>query len=81
MARTVDHINKMANPTPAALPEAATAPAPTPEDVVEALHQTMRGLRAAFHGGGRKEGRDLTHLDSRVLRSCRSRWIRWTICC
>lgn len=67
MARTVDHINKMANPTSAALAEAATSPAPTPEDVVEALHQTMRGLRAAFHGGGRKEGRDLTHLDSRVL--------------
>lgn len=57
----------MANPTSAALAEAATSPAPTPEDVVEALLQTMRGLRTAFRGGGRKDGRELTHLDSRVL--------------
>ena len=39
-------------------------PAPSAEDVVEALHQTMRALRAAHHRTGEGE---LTHMDGRVL--------------
>ena len=61
MLQSVDHINEMENPTP--------APTPSPEDVVEALHHTMRAIRAGLHGGGRGSGtgRELTHMDGKVL--------------
>ena len=40
---------------------------PTPEDVVEALHRTMRAIRAELQGGARAGGRELTHMDGKVL--------------
>jgi DNA-binding MarR family transcriptional regulator len=52
MRQSVDFINEM---------DSAALPA---EDVVEALHQTMRALRASHHRGGEGE---LTHMDGRVL--------------
>ncbi len=42
-------------------------PTPTPEDVVEALHSTMRTIRAGLQAGARSGGRDLTHMDGKVL--------------
>ena len=40
---------------------------PAPEDVVEALHHTMRAIRAELQAGARAGGLDLTHMDGKVL--------------
>lgn len=54
MRKSIDHVNEI-------------GVSPSAEDVVEAIHRTMHGVRAGQYRVARGAGHDLSHMDGKVL--------------
>lgn len=54
MRKSIDHVNEI-------------GVSPSAEDVVEAIHRTMHGVRAGQYRVARDAGHDLSHMDGKVL--------------